>query len=146
MKNAMDAFDDLNILMKKGDYEKRLPEITNAVNTLYDLKFLEPAVEVLKEYNLASDRKINYLRKNIYKRAKTETGNLIQGIEKYVVPQKIAAAVIGFIGTFLLLFNLNITGAVIGGDSNITMGIIGVFMVFFALLIYLRPLKKSFKK
>lgn len=59
---------------------------------------------------------------------------------------KISSAVIGFIGTFLILFNLNITGAVISDGSTVTNGIIGVFMVFLALLLYLRPLKKSFKK
>ncbi len=59
---------------------------------------------------------------------------------------KISSAVIGFIGTFLILFNLNITGAVISDESTVTSGIIGVFMVFLALLLYLRPLKKSFKK
>jgi hypothetical protein len=59
--------------------------------------------------------------------------------------KKIAAAILGFIGAFLILFDLNMTGAVIGGDSTITKGIIGVFMIFFALLIYLKPLKKALK-
>ena len=46
----------------------------------------------------------------------------------------------------MTLFNLRLTGNVIGGDSNVTLGIVGVFMIFFALLLALRPLKKSFKK
>ena len=77
--------------------------------------------------------------------------NIPKGLEEIFAPEKetskkVAAAILGFIGTFLILSNLSMTGAVIGGDSTITKGIIGIFMIFFALLIYLRPLKKSFKK
>ncbi|MGY4884395.1 MAG: hypothetical protein ACP5NZ_02335 [Nanobdellota archaeon] len=144
MNKAMDAFDDLNTLLKTGDYDKRMPEIAKAVNTLYDLKFLEPAIEVLKQYDLITDRKYNYLKRNLYKKAKDESNALTGGIESYVLPK--AAALIGLGGVILTLFNLTMTGAVIGGDSNVTLGSVGVFMIFFALLLFIRPLKKSFKK
>jgi hypothetical protein len=60
--------------------------------------------------------------------------------------QKIAAPIVGFLGLMLMIFNLRITGAVIGEDSTVTMGAFGVFMIFFALLLYTRPLKRNFKK
>ncbi len=60
--------------------------------------------------------------------------------------QKIAAPIVGFLGLMLMIFNLKITGAVIGEDSTVTIGAFGVFMIFFALLLFVRPLKRNFKK
>lgn len=142
MNKAMDAFDDLSVLLKTGDYQKRMPEITKAVDTLYDLKFLEPAIEVLKEYNLIGNWKYNSLKRDLYRKAKSEAKTMIGGIESYVSK---AAAIIGFLGILLTIFNLSITGNVIGGDSTVTLGIIGIFMIFFALLLSIRPLKKALK-
>lgn len=65
-------------------------------------------------------------------------------IGKHILPQKLAASIIAFIGFMLMVSNLDITGSVIGGDSEITAGIIGVFFLFFALLLFFRPLKKKF--
>jgi hypothetical protein len=59
--------------------------------------------------------------------------------------QRIAASVIGIFGIMLMTFNLTITGAVIGENTSISIGTIGMFIVFLALLLFLRPLKKSFK-
>ena len=96
MNKAMDAFDDLNVLMKTGNYNERMPEITKALDTLYNLQFLEPAIEVLKEYNLISGWKYSTLKKGIYRKAKEEAKTMIGGVEKYVLPK--AAAVIGLAG------------------------------------------------
>jgi hydrogenase-4 membrane subunit HyfE len=60
--------------------------------------------------------------------------------------QRIAASVIAFIGIMFMAFNLTITGAVIGSETKITIGTAGMFMVFFALLLFFRPLKRTFKK
>ncbi len=66
--------------------------------------------------------------------------------ERYSNIQKVSAILIGFFGISLIISNLNMTGAVIGGTSTFTSGIIGIFMIFFSLLLYLRPLKKTFNK
>jgi hypothetical protein len=146
LNNTIKAFDDLTDLMKSGDYAERMPEVSKAITTLYDLKFLDPATDILKEYGLINEEKHAFLKKNIYNKAQEASKEAVTNIEKYVVPQKIAASIIGFIGVMLMLFNLDITGAVIGGDSTVTIGIVGVFMILFAFLLYLRPFKKSFKK
>jgi len=97
------------------------------------------------------------LSQELYKKTtiKSEAGR--KGLESYILKdeeeekkkektaQSVAASIIGFAGIMLIIFNLNITGAVIGGNSSITFGIIGVFMIFFALLLFFRPLKRSFK-
>jgi hypothetical protein len=145
LNNTMEAFHDLYALFKSGDYAKRMPELTQSVATLHDLNFLDPAVDVLKSYGLIDSKKHKFLKENIYKRVGEESEKVIGGIEKYIVPEKIAASIIGFIGVMLIVFNLNITGAAIGNSSNITIGITGVFFIFFALLLFFRPLKRSFK-
>lgn len=141
VNKARNAFEDLNALLQTGDYEERMPEISKSVKTLYDLNFLEPATEILKDYKLITGMKYNSLKNQMYKMAKEEKENLVGGIE-----QRVAAGIIGFIGVLLMLTNINITGAVIGTTSKITIGIVGMFMIFFALLWYLRPFKKVFKK
>ncbi len=144
LDRTTETFNELLHIIKEGGY--KVPEIEKPLVKLHYLGFASPAIALLAQAELIDKKKERYLLKNLYETYKQNTKEVVSGIEKYVVPQKIAAAVMGFIGTFLLIFNLNITGAVIGGDSNITMGILGVFMIFFALMLYLRPLKKSFKK
>lgn len=143
LNNTMEAFNDLYALFKSGDYAQRMPELTKSVATLHDLNFLDPAVDVLKEYGLIDSKKHRFLKENIYKRVGEESKKVVGGIERYIVPEKIAASIIGFVGIVLIIFNLNITGAVIGENYPITIGIIGVFMIFFALLLLFRPLKKK---
>ena len=144
LDRTTETFNELLYIIKEGGYN--VPEVEKPLEKLHYLGFASPAIALLAESKLIDKKKERYLLKNLYETHKQYTKEVVSGIEKYVVPQKIAAAVIGFIGTFFLIFNLNMTGAVIGGDSNVTMGILGVFMIFFALMLYLRPLKKSFKK
>jgi len=59
--------------------------------------------------------------------------------------RKTFASIMGFIGIMLMTFNLTLTGAVIGTETKITMGTIGMFIIFFALLLFFSPLKRSFK-
>jgi hypothetical protein len=146
LNNTMEAFNDLYALFKSGDYAQRMPELTQSVATLHDLNFLDPAVDVLESYGLIDSKKHKFLKENIYKKVGEESKKVVGGIEKYIVPQKVAASIIGFAGIMLLVFNLTITGAVIGSNSQITVGTFGMFMIFFALLLFFRPLKRSFKK
>jgi hypothetical protein len=144
LNDTTETFGNLLNIMKQGDYN--LPEIEKPLENLYRLGFASPAIALLAESNLIDKKKEKYLMKNLYETIKQNTNEVVTGIEKYIIPQKVVASIIGLIGTFLVFSNLKITGAVIGGDSTITMGLAGSFMIFFGLLLFLRPLKKSFKK
>jgi hypothetical protein len=61
----------------------------------------------------------------------------------YIFPRKLFATFIGFIGIMLMLSKLSITGAAIGGGTDLTVGIIGVLFLLFALLLYVKPSKKK---
>jgi hypothetical protein len=145
LNNTIKTFRDLGDLIKSRDYAQKMPEIAEAINTLENAEFYYAATRILKEGGYIDDKKQKYILNNIYKNLDEQPQKIISGLEKYVFPQKVAALIMSVVGLVLILLNLNITGAVIGGDSTITMGIAGIFMIFFALLIYLRPLKKSFK-
>lgn len=145
LNNTMEAFNDLYALFKSGDYSQRMPELTQSVTTLHDLNFLDPAVDVLKEYGLIDSKKHKFLKENIYKRVGEESEKVVGGIEKYIIPQKIAAAIFGFIGIMLIVFNSNITGAVIGNPKASLSGFVGILVLFISLGLFLRAGKRNFK-
>jgi hypothetical protein len=144
LNDTIETFGNLLDMMKQENY--KIPEIEKPLENLYRLGFASPAIALLAESNLIDKKKEKYLMKNLYETIKQNTNEVVTGIEKYIIPQKVVASIIGLIGTFLVFSNLKITGAVIGGDSTITLGLAGSFMIFFGLLLFLRPLKKSFKK
>ncbi len=146
LNNAVEAFRDLYSLLKSGDYSKRMPELTESISSLRNLEVLNPALDIVRAYGLMDDKRYRFLKKEIYKTVREEPKKVIRSIERYIVPEKAAALIIGGIGLVLIFLNLNITGSVIGGNSAITWGIGGIFMVILALLLFFRPLKKSFKK
>ncbi|MFH1503143.1 MAG: hypothetical protein ABIE36_00605 [Candidatus Diapherotrites archaeon] len=153
LDNAMEAFHDLYTLFKSGEYAQRMPELTESVTTLYDLNFLDPAVDVLKAYGWIDNKKHKFLKENIYNRAGEESQKVVGGIEKYIVPkktiereiipQKRVASIIGLFGIILIAANLKITGAVIGDTSKITIGIAGGLLLLLSLLIFLKKPKKK---
>lgn len=148
LDNTMGAFQDLYALFKSGDYSARMPELTKSVTKLYDLNFLDPAIDVLKAYGLIDKRKHEFLKTQVYKKTGEESKKVVSGIEKYIVaaPEKIAASVIGFFGFALIALNLTITGKVVGGTlSNPSTGIIGLAMIFLALGVLIKKKKEPLK-
>jgi hypothetical protein len=143
LNNTMEAFNDLYALFKSGDYAQRMPELTESVTALHDLNFLDPAVDVLKSYGLIDSKKHKFLKENIYNRVGEESKKVVGGIESYIVPQKIAASIIGLFGLILIISSLTITGAVTGTNSQTTIKAVGAFMIFLALLFFFKPLKKK---
>ena len=144
LNKVADASHELLKIAESGKYN--VPEMTKPLMKLQKLGFASPAIAILSENGLIDKSREKYLMKHLYDRVDEGMKEVNTGIEKYVVPEKVAAAVIGFIGVFLMLSNINVTGAIIGENSTISIGIVGVFMIFFALLLYLRPFKKGFKK
>ena len=159
-EKARNAYADMyDILAQNEIAQEKIPELTKATESMKMYGFLDVALKNFKAHGVIDDKRYKELSKSVYETAVTRTKKGIKGLEDHILKEKqeleieeketgkkVAAAILGFIGTFLILSNLSMTGAVIGGDSTITTGIIGIFMIFFALLIYLRPLKKSFKK
>jgi hypothetical protein len=122
---------------------------------------LDVALKSFKAHGMMDDKLYKSLAQELYKKTSINSEAGRKELESYIlkdeetekkkedkekVVQNMAASIIGFAGVLLMLFNLRITGAVIGGDSPVTAGIVGVFMILFALLLFFRPLKRTFKK
>lgn len=146
LDESMKAFNDLYLLFKSGDYSERMPELTKSVNTLYDLRFLNPALDILKENGMIDNRKYSSLKKGVYDKAREASKNVVGGIEKYFTAEKVAASILGFFGMSLIAMSTKITGAVIGVQNNISSGVIGISLVILAVFIFLSSSKKKFKK
>lgn len=148
LDNTMGAFQDLYSMFNSGNYAERMPELQESISTLYDLQFLDPAIDVLKSYGLMDTKKHKALKEQVYRRANEQSENLVSGIEKRVMysPQQVAASIIGFLGICLIIFNLKITGAVIGTSNFSISGIIGLFILFLSLIFFLKSSKKKIRK
>lgn len=129
------------------------------INEKEEQKMLRTVYNRLSEY---PEKAVGELKKNIYgedkegKREKLKIAYRRLDNEPMELPKEnqleekvqyqTAAAVIGFLGMMLMLFNIEITGAVIGENSPVGLGIVGVFMIILGMLMYLRPFKKILKK
>jgi putative component of toxin-antitoxin plasmid stabilization module len=138
LDNVVEAFQDLYDLFKTGNYAERMPEVANAVTTVYDLGFLDPAVDVLKHYGLIDRRKHNMIKRNIRERTEDEVQNVEKGIEKYASYQNAASYVLIFIGAVLILNSLSgITGFVIAEAIGTGIsGIIGLALVIGGVVLF----------
>ena len=147
LDETMEAFGDLYSLFKTGDYAQRMPELTKSLGTLYDLRFLNPAIDILKENGMIDNKKYNFLKKEVYTKAQESSKNVVGGIEKYFVPQKVAASILGIAGIGLILASSKVTGAVVGiQNNNLAYGIAGVISVAIAVFIFVSSGKKKYKR
>lgn len=165
-EKAHSAYSDMyDILVQDKHAQNKFPELVKAAEAMKLYGFLNVALRAFKANGMMDDNLYNKLYKELRKGTITESQEGAESIQNYIlgmkkkeeenvkeggleekVAYKQASAIIGFLGILLIIFNLNITGNVIGGNSTVTLGIMGLFMIFFALLLLLRPLKKSFKK
>ena len=143
LDETMEAFGDLYSLFKTGDYASRMPELTKSVTTLYDLRFLNPAIDILKENGMIDDKKYSFLKREVYTQAQEASKNVVGGIEKYFTPEKVAASIFGIFGISLIAMSSKLTGAVVGVQDNISSGIIGISLVALSIFIFLTSIKKS---
>lgn len=156
-EKARNAYGDMyDILSQDKIAQEEMPELVKAAKAMKMYGFLDVALKSFKAHKMIDDKTYKMLSQELYRKTTIKSEEGRKGLESYIMekeikkenkePQKVAASIIGFAGVLLMLFNLKITGAVIGGNSNITIGTAGVFMIFFALLLFFRPLKRSFKK
>jgi len=159
LNKTMQTLHDLYLFYKSGEYDKKIPELNESFDKVEQYltrlekgNFVPAMANILESYGKIDKRTADHWRKSSQrhkrdvKEGEEHIKEIKKSIESYVSPQKVAAAIIGGIGMLLMLFNLQITGAVIGENSTLSAGIIGVAMILFASLLYLRPLKKGFKK
>lgn len=158
-EKARNAYGDMyDILSQDEIAQKEIPALTKAAKAMRMYGFLDVTLKNFKTHGMMDDKLYKMLYQTLYKKTALKAEKGKRGLEEYIlkeeeeekekkeeVAKKVAASIIGFAGIMLMLLNLKITGAVIGGDSQITSGIVGVFMIFFALLLFFRPLKRSFK-
>lgn len=159
-KKARKAYGDMyDILSQDEVAQNEIPELTKAAKAMKMYGFLDIALKNFKAHGMMDDKMYKTLSQELYKNTAIKSASGMKGLENYILSKDVkeekeekekvvqmrAASIIGFFGIMLMVFNLTITGNVIGGDSSITSGIVGVFMIFFALLLFIRPLKRSFK-
>jgi predicted RND superfamily exporter protein len=162
-EKARNAYGDLyDVLSQDREAQEEIPELTKAARTLKMYGYLDFALKNFKSHGMMDNKEYNILSQDLYsttvirsqkgkksledkiRKDKEELEKEKEEKEKQTV-QKIAASIIGFVGIVLIISNLNITGAVIGESSKTTISTIGAFMIFFALLLFFRPLKKALK-
>ena len=138
LDNVIVAFQDLYSLFKTGEYAENMPEVADAVTTVYEMGFLDPAVDVLKHYNLISPKKYKVLKGSIREKTEEGIGRAMSGIEKYATHKKVAAFILGILGILVLISSgIRITGNVVGNLSNTTTGIIGFFLILISLVFFI---------
>ncbi|MDD5192394.1 MAG: LPXTG cell wall anchor domain-containing protein [Candidatus Nanoarchaeia archaeon] len=136
------AFRDLHKLMQ-GDYAKRMPELAKAVTDVYDAGFFDVAAKILYEGKLLNPWKYGMLQRQIHKRAEAGVKYTTRTLESYVMPQKVAAIVLGIIGIGSLVINNSITGNVVGVSNPNIFGLLGgVLLLVSAGLLFFKKKKQ----
>jgi len=143
LDNTVEAFQDLYALFKSGEYSERMPELEKAVQTVNDMGFLNPAVEILKDYGLINNHRYSLMKKAVENKTKESVNDMREGIEKYLGLKEAAVIVIGLVGALMVFTSVNMTGGVIGvlGSQNIK--VIGAFLCLVALGSFLMIIKKK---
>lgn len=144
LDDVVGAFKGLYALFKTGDYAKRMPEVAEDVATVYNMGFLNPAIEVLEHYGLINRRRYDILKKSIRERTKEGVEKAVSGIEKYAGYQRATASIFGVFGILLLFISgTKITGGVISNlFSNSVTSFIGIFLILISLALFLINFKK----
>lgn len=146
LDDAMRSFRDIYNLMKSGNYAQRMPELANAVASIYDLGFLDAAANILYQNGQLKEGKYLALKQAI----REKTGRRIEQTQEYLnrtFSQSLAAAVLAIVGLAVLFASYNIsgnavTGNVIGTANNSSAAAVIFGLFSFILGIYLFVRKK----
>jgi hypothetical protein len=136
---VMGAFQDFNALMASGNYGAKMPSLKKSIDTLEEMNFLAPAIDVLKSHDLLSARKYKFLKNKVYKKVGTEHKKLVGDIKSRVA-LKTAAGIFGFLGFGLVLGNSQgVTGNTVEFSEVLssTGSAIGVGCILIGLVLFL---------
>ena len=143
LDDVMRSFKELYNLVKSGDYAQRMPELASAVSTVYDMGFADAAVNVLYENGLMDKERYKVFKKAV--REKTKQGVEATGktLTDYLMPEKVAAVVLGVLGLGILTTSNSITGNVIGvsGSTNFIAMILGAVVLGTGVWMFFRKKK-----
>jgi len=140
LDKVTDAFGDVYSLMKSGDYAQRMPELAQAVGTIYDMGFLDSTVDVLQEKGLLNRGQYSAIKRAIKERREEAIEESGEHIKKYIEPRKVAASIIGLSGlSVIIMSRASITGNVVGVSSNnIVSGLFGITLLIISIIIFLK--------
>ncbi|MDP2672463.1 MAG: hypothetical protein Q8O84_01480 [Nanoarchaeota archaeon] len=151
LDNTMEAFQDLYALMSQGNHAERMPELAKPLTTIYNLGFLDPALDILQHYGLIDKSKYNSIKKSVFEGADEARKEVVKGIEKYASYQpamenqnnyqKVAAIFLGMVGLVISLASKNILGATIGSIGNNFSNFVGAGLVLISMLWFLKVSK-----
>lgn len=81
---GVNAFTDLYEMFQQGNYKEQMPELQKPLEKLNRVGFLDPALDVLKEYNLIKSGQYRSLKKEAERTVKSESSKFVKGIESYL--------------------------------------------------------------
>jgi hypothetical protein len=163
-EKALNAYGDMyDILSQDKVAQQEIPELTKAAKSMKMYGFLDTALNIFKAHGMMDEKLYNQLSKELYQKTTVKAHKGMKGIEQYIMSkdeeekehnsekaveryltyQKIATGTIGVFGMMLIITNLRMTGAAVGSLSNLTLGILGMGMAAFALLVFLKNQKKK---
>ncbi len=160
LDHALAAFKDLYALMKTGDYVHHMPELAKAVNTVYNLGFLNSSVDLLRHYGFVDNKRYEMLKKNIHKKAQISVSETQAAIEHYSAPEqkeedkgkkvreyasRTAAVILAITGLSFLFSSSAITGNVTGISLNNSLSLIGISFLAVGIALFLATLRKEKK-
>lgn len=139
LDHTIEAFQELYSLFKTGQYAERMPEVADAVSTVYELGFLDPAVDILKHYGMIDKRKHEVLKRSIREKTVESAQRAVSGIEKYATYQKAASIISILIGIFFILNSFSgMTGFVIAESVGKGIsGILGLVLIIGGVLVFM---------
>jgi hypothetical protein len=145
LDKAMIAFKDIYDLIQSDErYAKHMPELSQAVNALYELGFRDVTLTALRKH-LPKDKYI--AAKLGIAQAAEKAGEYANAAVRNYIPQGLAAAVLAIVGIGVLVTTYNLTGNtltgnVIGTTNNSSAAAVIFGLVSFILGIYLFIRKK----
>lgn len=84
VERVSQAFEDLYIMMKKGGYDKRMPELEKSAKTLYELGFLDSAINVLNAYGLVDEKSYHEIKNSIKMKIEKESESVKEFYSNYL--------------------------------------------------------------
>ena len=117
LDDAMRSFKDIYNLMKSGDYAQRMPQLANAVASIYDLGFLDAATNILYQNGQLKEGKYLAFKEAIREKTKRKIGQTQEYLNR-TFSQSLAAAVLAIVGVGVLFTSNSITGSVIGATNQ----------------------------
>lgn len=137
LDKALVAFRDIYAMMKTGDYAQHMPEFAESVSTIYNMGFLDSAVDLLKYHGLVDNNKYKMLKRNVRRKAEEGVTGAEQAINKYSSLKKTTAVLLVISGASFFVSSLKITGNVIGESVNSAFPIIGIVSIFTGIILWI---------